>query len=387
MSLIKRVQDELQERRKRLLEGKINCIPSPFTRFANADDFIGIEKHQVVTVTSFTKGGKSQFSSFVFLYYPLLFAYENPDKVRVKILYFNLEETQERVVERFMSYLLYKTKGWRYSPSQLRSTKRVIPKEVMDTLENDYKDIMDFFERNVTFSTTGNPTGIYKECKQFMEERGTTYYKTYVKKNEFGIEEEKQQFDYYVPNDPDEYVIIFIDHIGIIDREKSMTMKESMDKLSEYLSKYMRNRYHCTPIIVQQQSFESEGLTARINNQDSVTVSGLGDSKYTARDSNIVLALDSPFRTRKTFAEGYDITRFKDNIRFLKVLINRDGAMGGMCPLFFDGAVCNFEELPRPEDTEGIAKYYKRMEEMRGLRPAVTNHIFTKLKKLFKQDG
>ena len=383
MSLIKRVREELQERRLRLLSGKINCIPSPFPRFS--EDFIGLEKHQVITVTSVTKGGKSQFCSFTFLFHPILYAFQNPDKVRVKVLYFNLEETQERVVERFMSYLLYRTKGWRISPTALRSTKNVLPEEVMRALENDYGDIMKFFEDNVIFSSTGNPTGIYKECRQFMEERGQTFYKSYQKQNEFGQMEEKKQFDYYIPNDPDEYVIIFIDHISIIDCEKGMNLKQSMDKLSEYLSKYMRNRYHCTPIIVQQQAMEVEGITARINNQDEATVASLGDSKYTARDSNIVLSLNSPFRTKKSYVEGYDITKFKDNIRFLKVLINRDGQMGGICPLFFDGAVCNFEELPRPDDTQGIARYYERMDKMRATRPSVSHHIIQSIKKLFKK--
>lgn len=101
--------------------------------------------------------------------------------------------------------------------------------------------------------------------------------------------------------------------------------------------------------------------------------------------SNIVLSLNSPFRTKKTYYEGYDITKFKDNIRFLKVLINRDGQMGGICPLFFDGAVCNFEELPRPDDTQGIAKYYERMEKMRAIKPSVTHHIIQSFKKLFKK--
>ena len=290
MELIKRVREELQQRRLRLLSGKINCIPSPFPRFS--EDFVGIEKHQVITVTSVTKGGKSQFCSYTFLFHPILYAFQNPDKVRVKILYFNLEETQERVVERFMSYLLYKTRGWRISPSALRSTKKVLPDEVMRALENDYGDIMKFFEDNVIFSSTGNPYGIYKECRQFMEERGKTFYKVYQKENEFGQMEEKKQFDYYIPNDPDEYVIIFIDHISIIDCEKGMNLKQSMDKLSEYLSKYMRNRYHCTPVIVQQQAMEVEGITARINNQDDATVASLGDSKYTARDKqNIYISI------------------------------------------------------------------------------------------------
>lgn len=217
-----------------------------------------------------------------------------------------------------------------------------------------------------------------------MEERGTTYYKTYKKKNEFGIEEEFKQFDYYVPDDKDEYVIIFIDHIGIIDCERGKNLKESMDKLSEYLSKYLRNRYHCTSVIVQQQAFESEGLTARINNQDEPSVAGLGDSKYTGRDTNLLLALHSPFRTKRTVAEGYDITKFRDNIRFLKVLLNRDGVVGGICPLFFDGAVCEFEELPLPTDTAGIAEYYKRLDNIRGSKPSIVNTIYTYCKKLFK---
>lgn len=209
---------------------------------------------------------------------------QNPDKVRVKVLYFNLEENQERVVQRFMSYLLYKYKGMRYSPRDLRSTKNVMPLEVLNLFDTEFRSIMDFFESNVVFSTTGNATGIYKECKAFMEERGTVYKKTYTKKNDFGVPEEHQQFDYYVPKDPDEYVIIFIDHIGIIDTEKGMSLKQSIDKLSEYLSKYLRNRYHCSPVVIQQQSIENEGLTARINNQDDVSVSGLGDSKTTMRD-------------------------------------------------------------------------------------------------------
>jgi hypothetical protein len=98
------------------------------------------------------------------------------------------------------------------------------------------------------------------------------------------------------------------------------------------------------------------------------------------------MSLQSPFRTKKTYYEGYDITKFKDNIRFLKILINRDGEQGGICPLFFDGAVCNFEELPRPDDSQGLARYYERIEKMRNSRPSLTHHIFQIFKKLFRNE-
>lgn len=36
--------------------------------------------------------------------------------------------------------------------------------------------------------------------------------------------------------------------------------------------------------------------------------------------------------------------------------------MGGLCPLFFDGAVCQFSELPKPNDKEALQRVYNYME-------------------------
>lgn len=54
ISLKQRVVANLEERRQRILDGQLNCIPSPFKRFS--DDFIGIEQSCYYTITSFTKG-------------------------------------------------------------------------------------------------------------------------------------------------------------------------------------------------------------------------------------------------------------------------------------------------------------------------------------------
>jgi hypothetical protein len=39
--------------------------------------------------------------------------------------------------------------------------------------------------------------------------------------------------------------------------------------------------------------------------------------------------------------------------------------MGGLCPLFFDGAVCDFKELPKPNDKESLAKIYNYLDTLR----------------------
>ena len=54
ISLRERVIANLKERRQRIINGQLNCIPSPFKRFSK--DFIGIEQGCYYTITSFTKG-------------------------------------------------------------------------------------------------------------------------------------------------------------------------------------------------------------------------------------------------------------------------------------------------------------------------------------------
>ena len=54
ISLRESVVANLKERRQRIIDGQLNCIPSPFKRFS--EDFIGIEQSCYYTITSFTKG-------------------------------------------------------------------------------------------------------------------------------------------------------------------------------------------------------------------------------------------------------------------------------------------------------------------------------------------
>lgn len=229
---------------------------------------------------------------------------------------------------------------------------------------------------------------IYKYCRQYAESHGKVYNKIVQAKDENGISFEKEVFERYEQDNPNEYRLVIIDTINLIDTERGMTLKQSMDKLSEYCAKYLRNRYNYSPIIIQQQAFEQEGNEAFKLGRLRPSVAGLGDSKYTSRDSNVVLGLFSPFRFNLAEYEKYDITKFRDNIRFLEMIVNRDGEMGGLCPLFFDGAVCDFKELPRPDNTTELKKVYSYLESLRKVNAKVfitigkkyNNNLFSKTK-------
>lgn len=160
MGIINETLESIKHRRQRILEGNVNCIESPFKRFS--EDFVGVEQQTYYITTSFTKGSKTQFTSYTFIFESLLKSYFTK-KFDFKVLYFPLEETPERITQRFMSYLLCKLSHnrIRVSPKELRSTKEALSQEVIDLLESEeYLNILKFYETNVIFYTEGfNPTG------------------------------------------------------------------------------------------------------------------------------------------------------------------------------------------------------------------------------------
>lgn len=107
-------------------------------------------------------------------------------------------------------------------------------------------------------------------------------------------------------------------------------------------------------------------------------MSGLSDSKYTAKDCSMMLGITNPYSHELDNYLGYDIRKFKDSIRFLEVVLNREGQSNGIIALYFDGKTCTFRELPPPNDREALEKVYKYLDNIRGK----SNKIFLWFNKL-----
>lgn len=384
MELIDRVMHYLHERRQNILDGNVNCIPSPLSTFRT--EFIGIEQETYYIITGMQKAAKTKFTSYMFLYTPILYAYRNPEKVRVKIFYVPLEETKEKITMRFMVYLLFMMTNHqvRISQKELESTYEGQPvdEEILKMLETNPQcvQILDFFEKHVVFLESQNPTGIYKELVTYAAQNGKRIMrKITVKNQQTGEDEEIEKFDHYEPNDPNEYVEIIVDHISLITTESGMDLRASIKKLSGYLNE-IRNKYKYIPVVIQQQSTETQNLDAYKNNKIRPTPAGLADCKDTAKDCNVMLGLTNPFAFEIPKYLGYDITRLRDCQRFLEVVLNRDGEGNGVKALYFDGAVSYFDELPAP-GSEGyedfMSKVYRLINRLKAkAQEAVSLFLF-----------
>jgi len=366
LTLVEETINFLEKRRDNLLNGGINSIPTPFSKFAQ--DFVGLEPSTYYLCTSYTKGGKTQFISNL-LFEALLYCYEHEimTGVSVKILYFNLEETKQRIMTRLFSWYLAKKRGIRKSPSDLRSSRNDAPisEEVLNLLKDEEASkFLKYCEEHIIFSSEANPTGIYKFCKKYAEEHGVVHQTPYKRKNALGEIEEGMTFDSYTPDNPNEFVFVVIDTINMVESERGYSKRETLAKLSEYCAKYLRNYYGQSPIVIQQQNTDNANIESIKLNRTRPSAESVGDCKNTKNDANIAFGLYSPYKFGIEDYFKYDIRKLKDHYRLLEVLINRDGELGGTISLFFDGATCIWKELPPPTDKVKMAEIYNIVENL-----------------------
>ena len=364
--LVHRIIGNLEQRRQRVLNGEINCIPSPLSRFRC--DFPGVEQGKFYLVSGSSKGGKTQITSFLFLFNSVLYAYQHPEKADLTVFYFPLEETPEAITLRFMSFLLYILSGGKLvvSSTDLKSVdeRNPLDESVLKELNSErYQRILDFFETHVHFYQEKNPTGIFLKVKSYAEQHGTTHYKEMKFNRDNGKEETAQVFDYYVPDNPNEYVLIITDHVSLLSTERGGSLKEAIDTFSTYMVT-LRNRYNYTPIVVQQQNIETIGLDAFKANKIRPTLAGLGDTQNTGKDCTVMLGITNPFAFEIPTWDKYDITRLRDSARFLEIVLNREGQSNCRVGLYFNGASNYFEELPPPNDKERLNAIYNRIDAL-----------------------
>jgi len=213
--------DKIVENKERLESGKYNCIPLPFKRLRKY--IPGIVRGRVVIATANSGVGKTQISKFIYLYHAFKWCREHGTPL--KIFYFALEESKEEFIANALSFFLKDSFNIELAKDSILSmgetplNDNYLSKiKQLAPLVNEFLEVVDI-QDNIS-----NPTGIFKYLKNYAELNGVTHYKDVIIDNQ-----KKQVFDYYEPNDPDEYRIVITDHIGLLQRNNDYFMRDNLE--------------------------------------------------------------------------------------------------------------------------------------------------------------
>jgi len=373
LKLIKELRDK----------GELLCIPY-YKSFPKLSKFVpGIIKGIMYKITAGSGVGKTQLTKMLFVLAPLNYIKYNQTKIKVKIFYFALEESEEEFIDSLICNQLAYKHNVRVDPLQLKGYREEYADDkIMALIEDVEQDVEFFMEHIEVVDSVSNPTGLYKYCRTFSEKNGQHYWDD-VEFTKTGADgktkvEKDQIYREYVPNDPNLHVIVITDHISLITPEYD---KASDSKLNKHQSMAKWSTHYCrgqitkhwgwTVVNVQQQEQGSEkqhytNTGASVVKKTEPTLDGLANNKEIQRDDYVVISLYSPDRFGFEEYHGYDISQMRDTFRSVKILKNRLGTPNKYVPLLFDGASNRFQEIPFSDNVTEMAKVYKLSDKLIG---------------------
>ena len=308
-----------------------------------------------------TKVGKTTLADDCFLYNPYDFLKANPDSpITLDIDYFSYEIEKKVKIIKGVGRKLWWDHGIVADVNQILSRGNNHCSDELYNLVKGYRDYFEGMEDVVTIhDMPDNPTGMNKYLYRKANALGKVEYET-IGKDAQG--KEITRFKKYTPNDPNRYWIIMLDHIALMKAERGFNTKQNIDKMSQYFVQ-LRNNYGAIPVVIQQLAFDSENDERHKSGRLTPAIKDFGDSKYTTRDANVVMALFDPSRYNLDKFQNYDVRRLGNTYRNLEILANRDGEPNVNIGLNFIGPAGTFRELPKASEITD-ANYMKasRME-------------------------
>lgn len=307
----------------------------PF-RYPSLSKHIGITKRLYHLIGGDPGSGKTAFLDQSYVLDAHEFA-DNSDKVNLKTLYFSMERSKVYKQTKWLAHRLYTHNSILRSINDLfgfGNAKYPVTDELLAVI-NSHEDYFNRLFQNVWIRDGGNnPTGIFKEVYNFALFNGIIYgrdenggyYKTTLQswndrdKNKRNIPISKDDcpitlknaYDrQYVPNDPKTILQIVIDHFGRTSSEQSLNKKQTIDKLSKYLSD-MRDLFGLSIVGVSQFNRNNANIQRRINTDLTPEQQDFKDSGNTFEDSDVVLGLFNPHKHGLKSYKGFNISLTKD---------------------------------------------------------------------------
>lgn len=357
-----RLKKEIIENRERVINGKINCLPSKISKCLKG--FLGTQRGKYYIVTGTGKSAKTKFTNYLFVNMNILYAYTHRD-IKLKITMIPLEEEPIDIYYKFVSFILNEKCNISIDPDTLSSVDKnhLLDPKIIELIESkEISDILDFYESCVDFWQEDSVDNLIGKYESYAREHGKIHEKEVEIVDEFtGEITKRKEFDRYEPEDPEAYHIFITDHVSLLAVDGGSDLRKTILRYSKYLRK-SRNRYGFTHVLVQQQGTENQTVEAYKLNKVRPTANNLSDCKDTYKDCNMLIGLFNPLFFGLDSYGPFDIKGFwKDNIRFVEIIVSRNGRVGEIAPLLFDGAGNNFDGTGDINNAANMLKIKQRL--------------------------
>lgn len=343
----------LEERIYAGVEGKFQGLSNGFKR-------INKEIHGLQRGVYTLLGGLSGTYKTTLADYMLLNAISDAESLglEINVFYYSYEIDELTKKCNWLSVIIKNKYNVTIPPEVIKGfgDNRLTPLE-LDYVKKEIPTVNALFSKiNFRFKST-NPTGIYNEMWQYLSSKGNFTYVEYTDSEG----NSKRKIDKFIPNNPEAYNIIVLDHLLLLKKERGFSDKEVIDKMSEYMVE-LRNMFNVSSIFISQFN---DGLSsidrAKFKGVDiSPQITDFKSSRNPYADADVVLATMSAFKMDMPTCLGYDVNKLKESFLMLKVIKNRLGRDNIAIGILANPKAGSFTELP-PAKSEEMQTIYNSL--------------------------
>ena len=323
------------------IDGKNEGLSTGFQRL---DNYISLKRKMLISVIGSPGSGKSAFTNLAFLMNPFEDNFRT-NKVKLKIILFSMERSIVFSFGKWMCLKIFQEQGVDLDLGTLLGwyrNKKLTPDgyqyvEMYENYFNNLQGVLDIYEGQ------RSPNDIFRIVKGYSEKAGI----------EENITEFKKK---YIPNDPNEHVIVIVDHIGLTKPIKDYpTKKQAIDRLVEHLQ-YFRDHLGYTCVAVSQLNRDLSNPLYKKMDSFEPHLDNIKETGNLGEASDIVLSLFDPIRYNTTDKNYGDVEKFRSPInghkyfRSVSILKNSYGIDGASIGTVFMGQNGLFKELPKSSE-------------------------------------
>lgn len=293
-----------------------------------------------------TLSGKSQLALYTYVYSAFK-QYMLNKQLDVHFLLFSFEMSAEVLLAKLLSLYIYDTYNEILPYSEILSLGKICSDNHYQLIEQSKEWLQEFESKCEIVDKPVTAKGLYAICKEWSQKFGT--YK------EGGSVGEYTKLD-YIPNNPEQYLIVVVDHIKLLQVSSGHTSKQEIDEACDYLI-HFRNKCSFTEVVVQQLNRNFKSMDRRNSVNSLLDLSDLSDSSGPSQAAETVIGIYHPFREKVPRCEGYDIRQLKDRVRIIQLLKNRFGLADKNIGSNFFGEIGLWRDLPLPQDINDYEQF------------------------------
>lgn len=377
----------------------------PFS-IAGFDTILGVRQGTYTLLGGNTGSGKTTFVDQEYVLHAYDWVKKNPG-FRLKILYYSMERRKQHKLQKWTSWKIWQDHKLVITPDQLSGyqalSANMTPDYILQLLHK-YEQYFDEMMDHVTIQDgPQTAASIYYAGRAYAYEHGSYYWTlkvpgedgVYLMRNadeKIATFSESRAFidsvgrkkmyvdiktgskdrkiiafeNQYIPNHPEEFVLIPVDHMGKIKPEKGQDKWAAIGDMSNKLGS-LRDRFLQSPVAINQFN-RSIGDVQRAKLYGDDLLPQLEDFEgqaVTQHDSDLILGIFDPARYKRKSCLDYDIDAMRtpggnNRFRSISILKNTTGVDQVHLGLRFTGEVGLFEGLPQSMGTE-IEDIYRQI--------------------------